>query len=153
MFHLTIVTAEQTTYEGDITMLVAPAVDGEIGILTNHHPIVTKLGPGAMRVVKPGQQEERLFVSGGFLEVKDNKAIILADVIENVDAIQAEEAKAARQRAQQLVAKATDDVEREKLMKELQIQLARERFAQIGGFARRPGGSMGKEEMRFENEQ
>lgn len=155
MFHLTIVTAEQTIYEGEIISLVAPAVDGEIGILTNHHPIVTKLGPGAMRLTKEDRSEERLFVTGGYLEVKDNKAIILADVIENIEAIQAEEAKQARLKAQQLVAKATTDVERERLMQELQIQLARERFAQIGSFARRAGGSLGgskgKSDMNFEN--
>lgn len=157
MFHLTIVTAEQTIYEGDITLLVAPAVDGEIGILKNHHPLVTKLGPGGLRVKKVDGTEELLFMSGGYLEVKNNKAIILADVIENIEAIEAEQAKEARQKAQQLVTKAVDDVERERLMKDLQIHLARERFSQLSGFARKRGGSMGssggKADMNFQNEQ
>ena len=149
MFHLTIVTAEQTTYEGDITMLVAPAVDGEIGILTNHHPLVTKLGPGALRIVKPDQSEERLFTSGGYLEVNNNKVTVLAEVIENIEAIKKEEAKAARERAQKLLQTATDDLEIEKLEKEIQFQMIRERLATIGQAAH----MRGKEEMKFENEQ
>jgi F-type H+-transporting ATPase subunit epsilon len=65
MFNLSIVTAEGLLYQGDIEMLVAPSVDGELGILTNHHPLVTKLGPGAMRVVKTDKTEQILFVNGG----------------------------------------------------------------------------------------
>jgi F-type H+-transporting ATPase subunit epsilon len=149
MFKLTIVTAEKTTYEGDVQMLIVPTMLGEIGILTNHHPIITKLAPGAMRVVKPDNSEERVFVGGGYLEVMNNKAIILADVIENIDAIQIEEASAARQRAQEMVKNAKDDVERAKLEEELHLQMIRERFASIGKFARRDG----KESMPFENEQ
>ncbi len=147
MFHLSIVTAEQSIYEGDIEMLVAPAVDGEVGILTNHHPLVTKLGPGKMRVVKPDKSEENLFVTGGYLEVSNNNASILADVAENMDAIEAEQAKAARLKAQELLKHAKDDVSREKLEKELQIQMMRERFAAVGKFARRGG----KEEDRSLN--
>lgn len=155
MFHLTIVTAEKTIYEGDIDSLVAPAVDGEIGILTNHHPLVTKLGPGGIRVQKAGGTAEFLFTSGGFLEVNDNKAILLADVIEDIAEIRAEEATAARKRAQELLKTAKDDVEREKLEKELQLNMVRKRFAGMGGrFGKRPGGGgRDKEGMGFDNEQ
>lgn len=153
MFHLTIVTAEKTTYEGDINMLVAPATDGEIGILTNHHPLVTKLGPGAIRIVKPDGAEDRLFTSGGYLEFNENKAILLADVIENIEAIEAEQARAARQRAQELLKHAKDDVERENLEKELRMNMIRERLA-VAQFGRRPRGrdSRGAEGIPPENE-
>jgi F-type H+-transporting ATPase subunit epsilon len=160
MFHLSIVTAEQSIYEGDIQMLVAPAVDGEIGILTNHHPIVTKLGPGGIKITKADNSEELLFTSGGYLEFNENKAILLSDVIENIDAIEATEAAAARKRAQELLKNAKDDVERDRLEKELRINMVRERLAGLGGkYGRRAGGSgsrgdsRGKEEMTFENEQ
>ncbi len=134
MFHLTIVTAEKTIYEGDIKMLVAPAVDGEIGILTNHHPIVTKLGPGAIRIQFEDGKEDRLFTSGGYLEFNSNKAILLADVAEDLEAIQVEEARSARMRAQELLKGAKDDVEFEKLEEELRAQMLRERLADVAKY-------------------
>ena len=123
-------------------MLVAPAMDGEIGILTNHHPIVTKLGPGGIKITKADNTGELLFSSGGYLEFNDNKAIILSDVIENIGAISVTEAAAARKRAQELLKNAKDDVEREKLEKELQINMVRERLAGLAGkYGKRAGGS------------
>ncbi len=140
MFHLSIVTAEQSIYEGDIQSLVAPAVDGEIGILSNHHPIVTKLGPGGIKITKADNSEELLFSSGGYLEFNDNKAIILSDVIENIEAITATEAAAARKRAQELLKHAKDDVERDKLEKEIQLNMVRERLAGMSKFGKRASG-------------
>lgn len=131
MFHLSIVTAEKTIYDGDIEMLVAPAIDGEVGILTNHHPLVTKLGPGGMKITKADKTEEYLFISGGYLEVNNNKATILADALENADQIEKEQAKAARERAQSMIKTAKDDLMRENLEKELQIHMLRERFANV----------------------
>ena len=150
MFKLSIVTAEQTVYEGEIEMLVAPAMDGEIGILTNHHPIVTKLGPGGIKITKKDGSEELLYTSGGYLEFNENKAILLSDVIENVDEIQAEEAAAARKQAQELLIHAKDDIEREKLEEELRATMIRERLAGLGKMTRRsrsPGtGSVSPQE-------
>ncbi len=137
MFHLSIVTAEKTIYDGDIEMLVAPAIDGEVGILTNHHPLVTKLGPGGMKITKADKTEEFLFISGGYLEVNNNKATILADALENVDQIEKEQAKAARERAQNMIKTAKDDLMRENLEKELQIHMLRERLADVAEAKRR----------------
>jgi len=137
MFHLSIVTAEGSLYEGDIEMLVAPAVDGEIGILTNHHPLVTKLGPGAMRVVKTDKSEQIVFVNGGYLEVLNNRVTILANAAENIEAVEIEQARAARARAQAMVKNAKDDVELEKLEEELRAQMIRERLADAHQFKKK----------------
>lgn len=137
MFHLSIVTAEGPLYSGDIEMLVAPAVDGEIGILTNHHPLVTKLGPGAMRVVKADKSDQIVFVNGGYLEVINNKATILSDAAENIEAIEVEQAKAARLRAQEMLKHVKDDVDREKLEAELKSQMIRERLAEVNKFRKK----------------
>ncbi len=137
MFHLTIVTAEQSVYEGDIEMLIAQAVDGEIGILTNHHPLVTKLGPGAMRVVKADKSEEILFVSGGYLEVNNNKATILADIAENIEAIELEKARDARQKAQEMLKHVKGDVDQAKLEEELRVAMMRERLADVAQYKKR----------------
>ena len=137
MFHLTIVTAEQPVYEGEIEMLIAPAIDGEIGILTNHHPLVTKLGPGAMRVVKADKSEEILFVSGGYLEVNNNKATILADIAENIEAIELEKARDARQKAQEMLKHVKGDVDQAKLEEELRVAMMRERLADVAQYKKR----------------
>jgi F-type H+-transporting ATPase subunit epsilon len=137
MFNLSIVTAEGLLYQGDIEMLVAPSVDGELGILTNHHPLVTKLGPGAMRVVKTDKTEQILFVNGGYLEILNNKATILADAAENIDAIQADQARAAREKAAQMLKHAKDDVDREKLEAELRAEMIRERLAEVNKFRKK----------------
>lgn len=141
MFKLSIVTAEQIVYEGNINQLVAPAVDGEIAILTNHHPIVTKLGPGALRVQKGNGSEETLYTSGGYLEVNDNQAIILADMVEDIGAIEVEEARDARERAREMMKNTKDDVERDKLEQELRAQMIRERLAQVSKYKKRVGGT------------
>jgi len=137
MFHLTIVTAEGTLYEGDIEMLVAPAVDGEIGIMTNHHPLVTKLSAGAMRAVKADKTEEILFVNGGYLEVLNNQVTILADAAENIENIQILEAKAARERAAEMMKNVKDDVTLEKMEEELRAQTIREKLAEVGQFKKK----------------
>ena len=137
MFHLTIVTAEKKLYEGDIKSLVAPAVDGEIGVLTGHHPLVTKLAPGAMRVVRADGSEEILFVNGGFLDVNNNKAVVLADAAENISALSLEEAKAARIRAHENLKNAKDEIEYEKLEQELKAQMMKERLANIAEYAKK----------------
>lgn len=134
MFHLTIVTAEKTVYEGEIEMLVAPAVDGEIGIMTNHHPLVTKLGAGGLRVVKADKSEELLFVAGGYLEVNNNKATILANIAEDLEAIELEQARAARLRAADMLKSAKGEIEMEKLEEELRVQMIRERMAEVAKF-------------------
>jgi F-type H+-transporting ATPase subunit epsilon len=137
MFHLSIVTAESSIYEGDIEMLVAPAVGGEIGILTNHHALVTKLGPGAMRAVMADKSEKVLFVNGGYLEVVNNRATILADAAENLEGIELEQAKAARARAHEMLKTVKSDVDREKLEAELKAQMIRERLAEISQFKKK----------------
>ena len=134
MFKLTIVTAEKTVYEGNIKMLVAPAVEGEIGILTNHQPIVTKLGAGGMRLVKEDDTEEVLFTAGGFLEFLNNEATRLADLVEDIKAIEVEQARAARFKAEGLLRHAQEDVDRDKLEEEIRMHMIRERLAEVGKF-------------------
>lgn len=137
MFHLSVATAERTIYEGDIDMLVATTPMGEIGILTNHHPLVTKIAPGGLKLTLPDKTEEILFASGGYLEVNNNKAIILADTVTNIEDIQIEDARAAKARALELLKTAKDDVERETLESELRMQMAKERLADVSQYRKR----------------
>ena len=75
-----IVSASEAIYTGTVSMLVAHGVQGDLGILPGHAPLLTQLSPGPVRVVKEGGEEEVYYVSGGMLEVQPDLVTILADV-------------------------------------------------------------------------
>ncbi len=81
-----IVTAEQLVFSEDVDAVVAPGVEGQLGILPHHTPLMTMLQPGELRVRKSGE-EFSLAISGGFLEVRPDRVIVLADAAERADEI------------------------------------------------------------------
>ena len=92
---LDIVTAERVVFSDDVEIIMAPGIDGELGILPSHTPLMTMLVPGELRVKRSGE-EFSLAVSGGFLEIRPDRVIVLADTAERaeeIDAARAEEAK------------------------------------------------------------
>jgi F-type H+-transporting ATPase subunit epsilon len=97
---LEIITAERQVYSDEVNTVIAPGVEGELGILLHHAPLITILKPGEVLVRKEGQ-ETYLFVSGGFLEVRPDKIIILADASERADEIDVARAEAAKRRAEE----------------------------------------------------
>lgn len=101
-FTLTIVTAERQVFSEEVDALVAPGIDGQLGILPNHAPLMTQLQPGEM-TVRSGNDETVLVVTGGFMEVLNNRVTILADTAEMDVEIDLERAEAALERAGGLV--------------------------------------------------
>jgi F-type H+-transporting ATPase subunit epsilon len=97
---LEIITAERQVFSDDVNTVVVPGVDGELGVLPHHAPLITMIRPGEVLVRKDGE-ETYLFVSGGFLEVRPDKIIILADACERYDEIDIERAEAAKRRAEE----------------------------------------------------
>lgn len=97
---LEIITAERQVFSDDINTVVAPGVEGELGILPHHAPLITMLKPGEV-LIRKDSEETYLFVSGGFLEVRPDKIIILADACERADEIDIERAEAAKRRAEE----------------------------------------------------
>jgi F-type H+-transporting ATPase subunit epsilon len=95
--HVDIVSAEEEIFSGPAEMVFAPAEMGELGILPRHAPLLTKLKPGEVRVVKPeGEGEEFYYVSGGMLEVQPSCVTVLADTAlraKDIDEAAAMEAK------------------------------------------------------------
>jgi F-type H+-transporting ATPase subunit epsilon len=78
---LDIVTAERSVFSEDVDIVIAPGADGELGILPHHTPLMTALKPGEI-IARKGTDEYSLVVSGGFLEVRPDRVIILADAAE-----------------------------------------------------------------------
>jgi len=99
---LEIVTAERQVYSGDVEFVSAPGVMGTLGILPKHSPLLTALEAGELRF-KKGDEEESFAVSGGFMEVRPDQVIVLADTAERAEEIDLERAEAARQRAEELL--------------------------------------------------
>ncbi len=98
---LEIVTAERVVLTDDnIDMVIAPSVDGEVGILPRHAPLLTILQIGELRVRK-GADEQSIVVAGGFMEVLHDKVTVLADAAERSEEINIAAAEEARTRAEQ----------------------------------------------------
>ena len=95
-----IVTAERSVYSDDVDLVIAPGTDGELGILPRHTPLLTTLSYGELRVRK-GSEEIIIAIGGGFLEVRPDHVVVLADMAERADEIDVSRAEAARRRAQE----------------------------------------------------
>lgn len=111
-----IVTPERIVYTNEVEMVVAPTIDGEVGILPLHAPLVTVLRPGELRVRYNGNKDVEWFaVSGGYLHVFQDKVIILADDAEIASRIDVDRARKAKELAEQRMAelKAKPLMERE----------------------------------------
>ena len=94
-----IVTAErQVLTEQDVDMVVAPGVEGDMGILPRHAALLTTLRPGVLRL-KKGADEQIMAVSGGFLQIANNRVLVLADTAERDEEIDEQRAEASRQAA------------------------------------------------------
>jgi F-type H+-transporting ATPase subunit epsilon len=78
MLTVSVVSPERTLFEGEAESLVAPAFDGQVGILTDHAPMLTLLGDGELRLTSAGG-ERKFTVSGGFLEVADNRVRVVTE--------------------------------------------------------------------------
>jgi F-type H+-transporting ATPase subunit epsilon len=97
---LDIVTAERMVYSDNVDMVIAPGFEGQLGILPHHTPLMTTLLPGELRV-KKGDEEVSLAISGGFLEVRPDRVVVLADAAERAEEIDVERAEEARKRARE----------------------------------------------------
>lgn len=102
MFLLSIVTPGKIFYEEEVSSLIAPGIEGYLGVLTDHAPLITSLVSGKLTVKKDSKDSEVILaISGGFLEVLKNKVVILADAVEFAKGIDLKRAKEALERAKQ----------------------------------------------------
>jgi F-type H+-transporting ATPase subunit epsilon len=80
-FKLSILTPERTVFEGDVSYVEAPGTEGYLGVLAHHAALVTALAKGTLTVREASGTESRWEVAGGFFEVSNNSATVLADAV------------------------------------------------------------------------
>jgi F-type H+-transporting ATPase subunit epsilon len=110
VLHVELVSPERILYEGDAEMVVCRTTEGEIAFLTGHAPFLGALATGRVRLLTPTGVVEAA-VHGGFVEVRDNRVIILSDVAELSDQIDRPRAEQARARAEEALRADPEDAE------------------------------------------
>jgi F-type H+-transporting ATPase subunit epsilon len=125
---LEIVSPERRAYADEVDMVVVPGIDGQLGILPHHTPLISALGIGELRI-KKGGTEQSLLISGGFVEVRPDKVIVMADLAERSDEIDEQRAVEARRAAEAQLEEAHDPIDVARVRAALQTALMRERIA------------------------
>ena len=123
---LEIVTAERPIFDGEVDSVVAPGGEGELGVLPHHATLMTTLQPGELRYTVAGD-ETYLAVTGGFMEVRGDHVVVLADAAEHVEQIDQARAEEAVHRAQERIASRDEDLDLERALRSLrraQIRVA-----------------------------
>ena len=124
-----IVTAERLVFSQDADIVMVPGVEGEMGILPHHEPIMTMIKPGEV-LVRKGTEEYSMAVSGGFLEVTPDHITILADAAERADEIDIARAEAAKKRAEEKLTNRTAETDAANAEASLRRALARIKVAE-----------------------
>lgn len=114
MIHFQLVALTGTKFDGDAYEVILPTLDGEIGVLQDHMPLVSVATTGVIAVRKEPRDTDRdreyFAISGGVIEISDNTLRVLVDEADNADNINEAEAEAAMERAKQLKAEAKDEL-------------------------------------------
>lgn len=132
-----IVTAERLVFsEEGVEEIVAPGTEGEFTILPMHAPFLTMIKPGLLRLIKGGEEIE-MAISGGFLEVREDRVTVLADAAERAEEIDVVRAEEARRAAERLLEERAGEEELARAAAALQRALLRLKVAER---RRRRGG-------------
>lgn len=108
-FALEVVTPERVAYSGQVASLQVPGSEGSFGVLAGHIPLLTSLQIGRLRFVEEDGSEVQMAISGGFVEVGREQVAVLAETAERVEEIDVARAEAARQRAEERLARAREE--------------------------------------------
>ena len=123
--HIDVVSAEESIFSGEAEFIAAPAQMGEVGIYPHHAPMITSIKPGALRIkLADKNEEQRIYISGGILEVQPGVVTVLADTaIRGYDLDEAQ-ANAAKKAAEEAMKNRSSDVDYAKAQAELAEAIA-----------------------------
>jgi F-type H+-transporting ATPase subunit epsilon len=106
-----IVSAEEDIFSGEAELVIAPAEMGDVGVMPQHTPLITRLRPGEVRLQTQGEEERFYFVSGGILEVLPHVVTVLADTAIRAKDLDEAQAREAKQRAEEVLADKQSDMD------------------------------------------
>ena len=125
-FDVSVVTQDKKILEQEAGYLRLRTSEGDIGILPNHAPLVAELSMGKMEIESPNKDRRDIyFLSGGFLEISDNQATVIADEVFPIEKIDVESEQALVENLKKELEKVSTEEEKKKLQKKLKISLAK----------------------------
>jgi F-type H+-transporting ATPase subunit epsilon len=131
-----IVTAERVVYsDKEVDEIIAPGTEGQFAVLPRHAAFLTMLVPGVV-VIRKGGEEIEMAISGGFVEVRENRVVVLADAAERAEEVDVERAERARRTAEERLAARGTDVD----LARAAMERALARLKVVERRRRRPGG-------------
>ncbi|MCF8206366.1 F0F1 ATP synthase subunit epsilon [Roseateles puraquae] len=122
--HVDVVSAEEQIFSGEAKFVALPGESGELGILPEHTPLITRIKPGAVRIERPDGSEEFVFVAGGILEVQPHRVTVLADTAIRGKDLDEAKALEAKKLAEEALRNAKDKIDQAAIQSELAIQAA-----------------------------
>ena len=130
-FNLTVVSAEEKIFSGDVKSIQATGIEGELGVLPGHTPLLTAIKPGIVKLTLEDDNEEVIYVSGGFLDVQPTIVTVLADVAIRGNELDSERILAAKKRAEDNIREHHSDANYEVLTAKLSKELAKLRAYEL----------------------
>ena len=118
-----VVSPERVQFSGEARMVSCRTTEGELAFLTDHAPLIGELGIGEVRVAQESGDDEVAAVHGGFVEIRNNKLVILSDVAELKDQIDVDRAKEAKKKAQSAVQADPDDEDAKAALRRAEVRL------------------------------
>ncbi|MGE5507719.1 MAG: F0F1 ATP synthase subunit epsilon [Chitinophagales bacterium] len=129
-FRLEIVTPERTVFDDSVEMVVVPTYTGYVGVAHNHTPLLSVLSPGVLRFHQEGE-DAKVAVGGGFMDVRMNRVVVLADSAEFADEIDVPRAMSAYRRALARLLSRREGVDHRRAQAAMERSLARLKAAGI----------------------
>lgn len=129
--HCDIVSAEAEIFSGEAKMVIVPGEQGDLGIAPRHAPLLTRLRPGQVRVIRPDGEEEFYFISGGMLEIQPHVVSVLSDTAQRAGDLDEAAAVRAKEEAEKALADRSASME----VAQAQAQLA-QAMAQLAALER-----------------
>lgn len=130
-FKLSVVAPDRTVFEDNVQSLIAPGVQGYLGILADHEPVIVALKTGILEFVEASGQRAYVSISGGFLEASNNSVIVLANTAERSSEIDLARAERALEEARRALRGEATEVSREQALEELERAMNRVKAARI----------------------
>ncbi len=122
--HVDVVSAEESIFSGEAKFVALPGEAGELGIYPKHAPLITRIKPGAVRILKNDDTEELVFVAGGILDIQPNVVTVLGDTAIRGHDLDDAKATEALKAAEEARANAKTDIDFAKASSELAIMAA-----------------------------